>query len=136
MRILLADGQAKVRFALRVLLERQPGFKVVGEAATAEALQAFTANLCPDLILLDWELAGPSATDLLRALRSACPKLTVIGLSGQPEVHREALDAGADDFVSKGKPPENLLAAIARCCPVNESAAFDQALAAEDARKA
>ena len=40
MRILLADGQPRVRFAMRVLLERQPGVEVVGEAVDAEDLLA------------------------------------------------------------------------------------------------
>jgi len=61
MRILLADSRAKVRFALRVLLERQPGFQVVGEVATPQDLPSQTASLHPDLVLLDWELARPSA---------------------------------------------------------------------------
>ena len=56
MRILLADSRPKVRFALRVLLERQPGLEVVGEASDAYWLQSLTAELCPDLVLLGWEL--------------------------------------------------------------------------------
>lgn len=125
MRILLADTQPKVRFALRVLLEQQLGLEVVGEAATSEGVLADTANVCPDLVLLDWELAGPSAAALLVALRSGCPEVVVIGLSGRPGMRREVLAAGADDFVSKGDPPEHLLAAIARCCPEGETASAD-----------
>jgi two-component system response regulator DesR len=125
MRILLADTQPKVRFALRVLLEQQLGWEVVGEAATSEGLLADAANLHPDLVLLDWGLAGTSAATLLHALRSGCPELVVIGLSGRPGMRREALAAGADGFVSKGEPPEHLLAAIARCCPEGETAAAE-----------
>jgi DNA-binding NarL/FixJ family response regulator len=125
MRILLADTQPKVRFALRVLLEQQLGWEVVGEAATAEGLLAGADNVCPDLVLLDWDLAGPSATALTLALRNGCPGVVVIGLSGRPGMRREVLAAGADDFVSKGDPPEHLLAAIARCCPEGETASAD-----------
>jgi DNA-binding NarL/FixJ family response regulator len=115
MRILLADGQSKVRFALRVLLERQAGVQVVGEATTAQELLSQAKATCPDLVLLGWELPGMAGESLVTALRSQCSKLAVIALSGQPGVQREVLAAGADDFVSKGKPPEHLLAAIARC---------------------
>ena len=52
------------------------------------------------------------ATDMLSALRQACPGLHVIVLSARAEAYRAALDAGADDFVSKVDPPERLLAAI------------------------
>jgi DNA-binding NarL/FixJ family response regulator len=113
MQILLADSQPKVRFGLRVLLERQPGLKVVGEAANAEDLLAQMKADCPDLVLLGWGLPGLAKADLLAALRRACPGLFVIVLSGRPEMRRPALAAGADAFVCKCDPPETLLAAIA-----------------------
>ena len=115
MQILLADDQPKVRFGLRVLLERQPGLKVVGEATNAEDLLAQTEADCPDLVLLAWELPGLAGGDLLSALRGVCPDSFVIVLSGRTEVRRAALDAGADAFVCKCDPPERLLSAIADC---------------------
>ena len=115
MRILLADDQPKVRFALRVLLERQPGLKVVGEAIAAEDMLAQAEVARPDLILLGWELPGLAAAGSLLALRGICPRLLVIALSGRPGARRAALAAGADDFVSKTDPPERLLAAIDGC---------------------
>lgn len=113
MRILLADSQPKVRFGLRVLLERQPGLKVAGEATNAEELLAQIEADCPDLVLLGWGLPGLAKADLLSALRRVCPNLFVIALSGRPELRRAALDAGADAFVYKCDPPERLLEAIA-----------------------
>jgi len=112
MRILLADDQPSVRFALRVLLERQAGEEVVGEAADTEQLVTLAEATRPDLLLLDWELPGPAAIDLLAVLRGISPNLIVIALSGQPDARRAALLAGVDAFVSKGDPPEQLLAAI------------------------
>ena len=178
MQILLADNQPKVRFGLRVLLERQPGLQVVGEAADAKDLLAQVEADCPDLVLLDWELSGhvlsrskglaggdPSASSgqapstssgqapstdrggepfekplvlwprdkglrtspvkqsgqgLLATLREACPDLLVIVLSGRTEVRRAALGAGADAFVCKCDPPEQLLGAIADCLPLQK----------------
>jgi len=117
MQILLADNQPKVRLGLRVLLERQPGFKVVGEATNAEELLARMETDRPDLVLLGWSLPGLAKADLLPALRRVCPDLCVIALSGWPEVRRATLAAGADAFVSKCDPPERLLAAIEDCVP-------------------
>jgi DNA-binding NarL/FixJ family response regulator len=122
MRILIADSQAKVRFALRVLLERQPGLEVVGEAASADELFAHAALQCANLVLLDWNLAGAVPPGLLSALRGDPPCRGIIVLSGRPEARDAALDAGADAYVSKGNPPEHLLAAIARCCREGETA--------------
>ena len=115
MRIFVADPQARVRFALRVLLERQPDVEVVGEVAGLQDLLSHAALPCADVILLDWDLVGPGG-GLLLSLRHDHPSLGVIVLSGRPEAREAAMSAGADAFVSKGNPPEHLLAAIARCC--------------------
>jgi DNA-binding NarL/FixJ family response regulator len=112
MRILLADRQPKVRFALRALLEQKPGIKIVGEAIDAEDLLAQVKATQPDLIMLDWRLRNLAAIDLMPALRRICPNVTVIVLSGQPETRQAALSAGADAFVSKTSSPDQVLATI------------------------
>jgi len=116
MRVLLADDQAKVRSALRLVLEQQPSVQVLGEAVDATGLLDWVKAACPDLVLLDWELPGIESDGLLPPLRELCPGLMVIALSGRPEARQAALDAGADAFVSKGDPPEWLLAAVNDCC--------------------
>jgi len=114
MRILVADNQPKVRQALRVLLEHQPGLEVVGEVSDGKDLLAQVEVAYPDLVLLHWRLRGWSAVNSLSDLREVHPDLAVIVLSGHPEVEQAALAAGADAFVSKADPPELLLEAIAR----------------------
>lgn len=119
-RVFLADDQAKVRSALRLLIDQEPGLQVVGEAAEAEELLAQVKATNPDLILLDWELpdhAAPhspvgSGCRLLSHLHIYYPGLRVIVLSGQLEARQASLAAGADAFVSKGEPPERLLATL------------------------
>ena len=112
MRLLLADDQAKVRSALRLVLGQQPGIQVLGEAADATALQRAIQATRPDLVLLDWELPGLDDQEPVAVLRSLCPGLKLIALSSRPEARRAALEAGVDAFVSKGDPPERLLAAL------------------------
>ncbi len=112
--MLLADDQPEVRRALTILLEQQPGLTVVGEAVDAHDLLIQMEPTCPDMLLLDWELPGMAAPQLLSALRATCPGLSVIALSGRPGARRAALAAGADAFVSKADPPDRLLAAIQR----------------------
>jgi DNA-binding NarL/FixJ family response regulator len=115
MRILIADDQPKVRFALRVALERQPGSKTVGEATDTADLLAQARSVCPDLLLLDWDLPEMSTPELLTELRRICRCLKVIVLSEKSEVEQAALAVGADTFVSKADPPEHLLKAISEC---------------------
>jgi DNA-binding NarL/FixJ family response regulator len=114
MRVLLVDSQPRVRFALRVLLERQPGLEVGGEASDADGLLTEASKVQPDLVLLGWELPGLAAGSSLLSLRQICPDAFVIALSGRPEAREVALSAGVDSFVSKADPPELLLAAIDR----------------------
>ncbi|MEA3439709.1 MAG: response regulator transcription factor [Chloroflexota bacterium] len=115
MRILLADDQAKVRSALRLLLEQEPDIDVLGEAVDMQGLMDWVKVVHPDAILIDWELPGLSDNGMVPELRSICPHLLVVALSGKSEARQEALDAGVDAFVSKGDPPERLLAALNDC---------------------
>lgn len=110
--ILVGDAQPRVRFGLRLLLEQQPGWKVTGEAEDAQSLLAHIRSRCPDLVLLDWELPGMPAEQLLGAMREACPNLRVVFMSGKDELHHAALQAGADLFAYKADPPEKLLGMI------------------------
>jgi len=116
MRVVVADCQARVRFALRTLLNRQNGLEVVGEAATAGELLDQVKLTQPDLVLLHWRLQE-ATPGLLRTLQSVCPGLRVIALSARCETRHEALRAGAEAFIWKTEQPEKLLAAITACGP-------------------
>lgn len=109
MKISIADPQARVCFGLRILLEQQPGWTVIGEAADCQELLALLQNCCPDLVLIDCDLPGAPAGTLLRKLRIQYPDLLVISMSGKQELRQACLKAGADGFTSKMEPPEKLL---------------------------
>jgi DNA-binding NarL/FixJ family response regulator len=112
MRVLLADNQLQVRLALQILFKQEPDILVVGEASEAHTLLAQITTIKPDVVLLDWSLADLPTIGSLVALRSACPNLRIIALSGRPEACNDALTAGADAFISKADPPEQLLATL------------------------
>jgi DNA-binding NarL/FixJ family response regulator len=113
-RVLLADDQLNVRSALRLLLEQESEFQVMGEVADATGLLMAAAEKEVDVVLLDWELPGLPADQLLRLLWYERPSLKIIAMSSRPEAQPAALDMGAQAFVSKNDPPERVLAAI-RC---------------------
>lgn len=115
MLILLAERRSEVRFALRVLLERQSGLEVVGEVVNTKDLLNKVEGECPDLVLLDWDLPGLLAGQTVATLRVFCPDLSVIVMSGRFEVKHAALAEGVDAFVHKTNPPDSLLAAIEGC---------------------
>ncbi len=112
MKFCIADSQSRVRHGLCVFLEQQAGWKVVGEAAEAhELLEQIYAD-CPDLILLDWDLPGMPAEILLTILRQACPRSSIIALSGRDGLRQLVLETGVDAFVSKTEPPEKMITMI------------------------
>ena len=115
MRVLLADGEPRVRSALRLLLGQDPDLSVVAEVTNAAELFDHVRGTCPDLLLLDWELPGPKGIHVFGLVHRRCPQLPVIALSVRPEARQAALAAGARAFVSKGDPPERLLAAMHDC---------------------
>ncbi|MBL0776697.1 MULTISPECIES: response regulator transcription factor [Streptomyces] len=115
-RVLLADDQALLRSAFRVLVDSEPDMEVVGEAADgAQALElARTAR--PDVVLMDIRMPG---TDGLAATRliSADPALdsvrvVMLTTFEVDEYVVRALRAGASGFLGKGSEPAELLGAI------------------------
>ena len=112
MRVFLVDDQIQVRLALRKLFKHRLNMQVVGEAIDARNLGMELEAARPDLLLLDWSVLGPRPGEVLPALRARYPHLPMIVMSGQPEVRRAALAAGADAFISKTDPPDQLLAAL------------------------
>jgi DNA-binding NarL/FixJ family response regulator len=111
-RVLLADDQMKVRSALRLLIEQELAFNVVGEAGVAEELLRGILKAYPQVVLLDWELPGLPDQHKLDSMRLIDPQLMVIALSGKPEARKQALDEGVDWFVSKSDPADGVLKAL------------------------
>ena len=109
MRVVLADNQADVRSALRLLVTHVLDLQVVGEVTAAADLWTQVQDARPDLLLLDWGLLGAGAGRSLARLHAVYPDLQVIVLSGHPEARQHALAAGANAFVSKADSPEQML---------------------------
>ena len=109
MLILVADKRSRIRFALRLLIEQATGHTIVAEVADAESLISKIWETLPDLVLLDWELSQENNGRLISSLKEDHPQMKVVVLSGQPNVRKAALNAGADDFVSKGDSPDRLM---------------------------
>ncbi|MFF4013759.1 response regulator [Streptomyces sp. NPDC001843] len=115
-RVLLADDQALLRSAFRVLVDSEPDMEVVGEASDgAEAVRLATEHRA-DVVLMDIRMPG---TDGLAATRliSADPRLAdvrvvILTTFEVDDYVVQALRAGASGFLGKGSEPEELLNAI------------------------
>ena len=112
--VLVAQGDAAVRRALRLLIVQDPRLHISAEAAEAEMLLAHLGRHCPHLLLLDWHLPGLRIGALLPALRLLCPQTKLIALSSRLEIAQAAQDIGADGFLDMGAPPDHLLPTVHR----------------------
>jgi two-component system, chemotaxis family, protein-glutamate methylesterase/glutaminase len=104
-RVFVVDDSAFVRRALGRVLDSQPGYQLVGEAATGlEALERIP-RADPDLVTLDVAMPGVDGIQVLRGLLRWNPALKVIMLSAHTrqgaEATVEALAAGAVEFIDK-----------------------------------
>src|SRR5262245_18780437 len=107
-RVLIVDDHAVVRTGLRMLLESQPGFIVVGEAANRIDALATAVREQPDIILLDLDLGGENGLDCLAELLTAASMARVLILTGvrDTDMHRRAIRLGAMGLVLKEKAAE------------------------------
>jgi two-component system KDP operon response regulator KdpE len=110
-RILVVDDEPQILRALGTTL-RGAGY-IVDTAATAEAALAAAAAHPPEAVILDLVLPDGSGTDICRKLRtwSEAPVI-VLSAVGEERQKIEALDAGADDYVTKPFSVEELLARL------------------------
>ncbi|MBL8726534.1 MAG: response regulator transcription factor [Planctomycetes bacterium] len=112
--IVLVDDQAIVRAAFKSLLERVPHFKVVGDAGDARAGVELVQKLKPDVVVLDITMPGLSGIDAVGPLKKASPHTRVLMASQHEGMKfvQQALQAGADGYLSKDSEPEELGLAI------------------------
>ncbi len=113
-RVGLVDDHHLIREGLRLVLQNEPGFEIVGEASDhASAIDLVVAEK-PDVLLLDLTFPEGDALPLLRALRVRQPSLRVIVLTmhSDPETVRQALAAGAVGYLVKGAQSRDLVDAI------------------------
>lgn len=115
MRILLVDRQPATRLGLRVLIEGTEGVGVVGEAAVAGEALRLSAQLKPDLVIMDPGLGGIDVCARLKAAERP-PRVLIFSADNSRESIAAASLAGADGFVHKEAGTEVLLEAIKKTC--------------------
>jgi DNA-binding NarL/FixJ family response regulator len=125
-RILLADDHPIVREGLRAVLETQPDFEVIGtpeQAASGDEALHLALELQPDILLLDLEMPVMDGVETIRRLRQQLrldprkgdgfrPRIIVFTAFDNDERIIAALEAGANGYLLKGAPREDIFNAI------------------------
>jgi two-component system, NarL family, response regulator NreC len=108
------DDHAVVRTGLRRVLDAEPDFKTVAEAADADRAVFEAIEHRPDVVLLDVTMPGKSGIEGLPALLQAVPGARVLMLSMQDDPHyvREAFAAGASGYVLKDAVDTEVVSAV------------------------
>ncbi len=113
-RILLADDHQILRHGLRVLLEKESGIEVVGEAEDGRRAVDLARTLKPDIVIMDLQMPVLNGIEATRQILAKNPNCRVIflSMSSDPIVVRQAIQAGARAFVLKDCAYDQLIKAI------------------------
>ncbi len=129
-RVLIADDHILVRDGYRLMLEREEGLEVVGEASNGREAVELCRELRPDLVLMDVRMPEMDGLEATRAIKGESPTTSVLVVTtyDNPDYLFEAVDAGAAGYVLKDAPKSQLLNAVRRTLggesPLNQELAM------------
>ncbi|WP_182064981.1 response regulator [Curtobacterium sp. ME12] len=112
--IVLVDDQELVRAGFRVILESEPGFRVVGEAADGAGAVEAVQQLRPDVVCLDVQMPGVDGLEAARRIAALPdpPAVLILTTFDSDDALFQALEAGASGFLLKNASPERLIDAV------------------------
>ena len=115
-RVLLADDQALLRSAFRVLVDSEPDIEVVGEASDGAEAVRLSKEQRADVVLMDIRMPGTDGLAATRMISAdsdlADVRVVILTTFEVDDYVVQSLRAGASGFLGKGSEPEELLTAI------------------------
>lgn len=114
LRILLADDHEVVRHGVRMLIEKEAGWEVCGEAVDGRKAVALAEKLAPDVVVLDLGMPALNGLDAARQIKRAQPKTEVLIFTGEAseQLIHDVFAAGARSYILKSDIGGHLVAAI------------------------
>jgi DNA-binding NarL/FixJ family response regulator len=113
-RVLVCDDVADLRAILREVIDDEPAMEVVGEAENGRDCVRLVAELRPDVVLLDLSMPDMDGLETIPRVATAAPATGIVVFSGfvAERVRQLALNLGADGYVDKGTPLDELAAVV------------------------
>lgn len=102
-RVVVVDDDSGVRRMVKIILSMEEDYEVVGEAGDGTRAVAISAELQPDVILLDLEMPGMDGLIAIPEIRLRAPSTRIAVLSSFPDPYTlaDALQLGADTYLDK-----------------------------------
>ena len=112
--VIIADDHQFFRDGVRALLDAQPDMECAGEAATGEEVIRLSAEVQPDVVLMDVQMPGMSGVEATRQIVSSSPQIRVLVVTMFEDDHLvfAAMRAGARGYLLKGTRHEDMVRAI------------------------
>jgi two-component system, NarL family, response regulator NreC len=113
-RLVIADDHNVLRAGLIALLNAEPDLKVVGEAAGGERALELTAELRPDIVVMDISMPGMSGIEATRRIHEFCPfaRILILTVHDDTLMLQGAIRAGASGYILKQAVKSELIDAI------------------------
>jgi len=117
-KVILVDDHKIVRDGIKAMTFLEKSIKIIGEASDYDSLTELLEKQLPDLIILDITLPGKTGTEIAEILKEKFPTIKILMLSANNDEDSiiEAIQAGAEGFLSKDTSREELLLAINSVC--------------------
>jgi len=113
-RVLIVDDHAFIRRGIQAILNSSPEFDFCGEADNGIAAIRLSADLQPDIIVMDVSMPGLNGLEATRVIREANPniKVLLLTLHESGEILRSAFQVGAQGYLMKSETDHELLRAL------------------------
>jgi len=114
-KILLVDNHTIFLDGLRMLIEKEPDMKVIGEADNGQRAIELAKRLTPDIVIMDITMPDMNGIDVTRAIIKDSPSTHIIALSVHSDrrLTSAMLEAGASGYLTKDCTFEELLTTVA-----------------------
>jgi DNA-binding NarL/FixJ family response regulator len=114
--VLIVDDHPVVREGLAIYLKSEPDLSVCGEAADVRQAMKMLEDQCPDVVIVDIQLADSNGLDLVKRIKARDEKTKVLVWSNSPDslYAQRALQAGALGYINKRHATSRIVEAIRR----------------------